>query len=556
MRFLTKFLLFLATVYFGLKYACESPLRAQYPQLQLACHYSQPALWNDYLLKNSPAYKNSVHPQLVVAKGKYEELVQPHVKDVCKRVHTQLDRIDKKKYCDLAHSYANLAYQKAQFYYSISAGKYVHDFCKSDLYNKNLKRHVERAKEDLSKAYHLAVVRIPQLFTRENVEKFTSSASAYINEKTESLKKEAKQITSDVKKTVESEIKKRTTSSESEEEPIVSTSTIVKTITRTRHSSSSTTSTKSAEETSEKNLETKEEEDITDIEIDHQAQLQRDFDKWTSNIDKKVKMVNKMLVRDVKKQLKPKIDANDKLFKDKLKVLHKEANDNFQLINKAIQDINCTQGVDPETGKQIYFDSEGKSQIEKYITREMIRTMLNDTQTTLNSLVADIENDVSKILEDFKKIAENSREQHLTTFEEWGDIMINEWSKKLAYLDVLAPHEDAEHEGKSKTELSEKNWKKFMAIKKQILDARDKMAKRQIKISEFKLLLDNVQNTLQAVTNENGEYLYILRAQANLAFQERERLEKEAEEAKLRKEAGEVNESSEEEQIVEEPISA
>lgn len=82
------------------------------------------------------------------------------------------------------------------------------------------------------------------------------------------------------------------------------------------------------------------------------------------------------------------------------------------------------------------------------------------------------------------------------------------------------------------------------------------MAKRQIKISEFKLLLDNVQNTLQAVTNENGEYLYILRAQANLAFQERERLEKEAEEAKLRKEAGEVNESSEEEQIVEEPISA
>lgn len=528
MRFFTKFLVFLAALWFGLKYACESSLVSEYPQLGLACHYSQPAVWNEYLMGNE-VYKQSVYPQLVVARGKYDEFVQPHVSKVCKQVHVYWDRVDKEKYCGLARQYSMVACDKVHFYYNVGVRPHVDKFLKSEFYNKNLKQYGDRAKEDLLKAYHLAFVRIPELFKKENVDKFMTSASSMVNQQTDAVKKHMQKATTEISEQLTKNKKKVEETKETEDEVI--TSTIVKTVTRTQISTKETT--KASTEEAKEVEQHAEAEDVKDVEIDHQAQLQRDFDKWSNNVAKKVKMVNKMLIRDVKKQLKPELETREKEFAKKVKDLTHKAETDFQVISKAIEDITCVEGVDPTTGEKIYFDAEGQNQIEKFITREMIREMLNDTQSSLSVISEDIQNDIKSVMEVFKKISERSRDEHCTAFEEWGDIMISEWSKKLAYLDVLATHEDdGEAEGNSHSEISEKNWKKFMEIKKKILASRDKLGSKQIKIKELKSLLDNIQNTLQALTNEHGEYLYILRAKANLAFQEREAKEREAKEAK------------------------
>ncbi|KAL3229584.1 Outer spore wall assembly protein SHE10 [Nakaseomyces bracarensis] len=514
MKFFTKFLVFLAAVWLGLKYACESSL-VEHPQLRLACHYSQPAVWNEYLMGNE-VYKKSVYPQLVVAKGKYDEFVEPHVSKVCEQAHAQWDRIDKEKYCNLAQKYGAIACERIQFYYNIGVRPHVDRVLNSEFYNKNLKKYGDRAKEDLLKAYNLAFVTIPNVFRKENVDKFITTASSMVNQQTDAVKKQINKATTKI-----AEEAQRVQESLKDEPEEVVTSTVVKTITQTQFSSAAATEAKEVEEA-----------EVKDVEIDHQVQLQRDFDKWSKNVAKKFKMVNKMLLRDVKKQLKPELDSREQLFAQKIKELSHEAESNFEVISKAIEDINCIEGEDPTTGETIYFDAEGQNQIEQYITREMIREMLNNTQTTLSTITEDIQGDIKSIMEVFKKISERSRDEHCTAFEEWGDIMISEWSKKLAYLDVLATHEDdSESEAGAQNEVSEKNWKKFMEIKKKIVSARDKLGTKQIKIKELKTLLDNIQKTLQALTNEHGEYLYILRAKANLAFQEREAKEREVKEA-------------------------
>ena len=104
-----------------------------------------------------------------------------------------------------------------------------------------------------------------------------------------------------------------------------------------------------------------------------------------------------------------------------------------------------------------------------------------------------------------------------------GYIMVNEWSKRLAYVDVM----DADSGSNANSGVSEENWKKFLKIKRQIINRRDEFAVHPVSMDEVIKFTNMVQNTLMLINRENGEYLYILRSKANLAFQKREKEEAE-----------------------------
>ncbi|CAB4251969.1 similar to Saccharomyces cerevisiae YGL228W SHE10 Putative glycosylphosphatidylinositol (GPI)-anchored protein of unknown function [Maudiozyma barnettii] len=294
-----------------------------------------------------------------------------------------------------------------------------------------------------------------------------------------------------------------------DEEVYTSTSTIVKVVTLSEGADS---------------VETQGQKDAVTNEDEVNA-IQIDFDNWSDAIERKMSSIADLFEKDVNTTMDKILRSKDLTLKKMLRQMSNSSQDSYEDISKKIEDIDCITEIDPKTGEKIYFDKTGTTQLPVYVDRELMRDLFDHANSLGLTVVSQINAEVGNLDSDVYFAVEGMRRQYAEIYEEWANVMVNEWSKRLAYIDVM----DADTGKNSDGAVSEENWKKFLKVKRQIIGRREEFATHPVSMDEVIKFSTMVQNTLMMINRENGEYLYILRSKANLAFQKREKEEAEME---------------------------
>lgn len=263
-----------------------------------------------------------------------------------------------------------------------------------------------------------------------------------------------------------------------------------------------------------------------ELEISQLDAIKDEFDAWFKVVDQKSSGVVKTFTKEVNKYLNERVKQLDPVFQNETQNATRSMQAHYKKINRAIQDINCTCETNTTSGNVTCFDSTGTTQLPEYITRAKVRKLFADAHNTLDESMLRLKKRLEPVAQDVDKKVNLIREELLEVYEEWGDAMITEWSKRLAYMDVVAGNLE-----NNANEESSESWRKFLALKKQVIKARDALAEYPADLQEIKQFAKKVHYLVEILTNEAGEYLYILRAKANLAFQAREQEAKKSEDS-------------------------
>lgn len=514
MRFYTRFFVALITLTLSLHYYCSvSECSAE---LQQVCRYTSPVVWDEFLVEKNEFYKDHMHPVVELVQREYAVRLQPQIvklrDDVHDNAYIPVANFVSQRYEStlqwVVESVGQLR-RKVSFYYNV----FVKPRIQRIVYYCKLDEFCAAAHSKLGP--FLEKIRFIWHYLRPYTEKARSSvAEGYADLRNKYFgtshwitggKFEDKTTDEESLESSESESEPETDDEEEEElETSTITSTVLVTVTMEDNAVASQT-----EEAA--------------LEVSEQEALQSEFDIWYQLIDQKSSNLIRMFDRDVEKTAKKIISEVEPVVKEKTNHRNIVALEHFKKLNKAIQDINCTSEIDPESGEVIYFDRTGTTQLSNYITRPLMRVFFKDAHSELDSLTKNIENDLQILADNIKSEVSKLREDILEVYEEWGDVMVSEWSKRLAYVDVVAVHLDENDE--DQLDLSSKNWERFLQLKKQVIKARDDLVSHPAHIKALKEFLDKAHWIAETVTKDSGEYLYILRARANLAFQEREKLE-------------------------------
>lgn len=259
-----------------------------------------------------------------------------------------------------------------------------------------------------------------------------------------------------------------------------------------------------------------------ELEISEQQALRDEFAAWFKVVDQKSSSIVKTFNKEVNKYLNNRVQQLDSVFKNKTQNVSQTLHTHYKNLNHAVEDINCTCEADQNSGNVTCFDRTGTTQLSEYITRARMRELFADAHNTLDQSMLELMQDLEPVAKEVEKRVNLIREEMVEVYEEWGDAMVSEWSKRLAYIDVVAGHLDDNDSGAS--EDSSENWRKFLSLKKQVIDERDKLSEHPADLQAIKQFVKKVQYLVEVLTQEAGEYLYILRARANLAFQAREQV--------------------------------
>lgn len=258
-----------------------------------------------------------------------------------------------------------------------------------------------------------------------------------------------------------------------------------------------------------------------ELRVAEQDMMQDEFDAWFRVVDQKSSSVVKSFNAEVANYLHKRVQELEPLFKNKTQNISQTMQHHFKVLNSAIQDINCTSETDKEFGNTTYFDSTGTTQLAEYISRPRMRELFADAHSVLDNFMLQVKEELAAKADEVDKRVNLIREELVEVYEEWGDAMVSEWSKRLAYIDVVAGHLEEKESGA--TEASSDNWRKFLNLKKQVIKARDQLAEHPADLQEMKQFIKKAEYLVQVISQDSGEYLYILRARANLAFQAREK---------------------------------
>lgn len=527
MRLFTRFAAVLLTLTLSLHYYCR--VSECSVELQNACRYTSPAGINQLLLEKNVFYRDQVHPVVVLVQDEYTKRLEPRVlklgSDLYRKVYLPV-AVSAREHCgsvDLSSytgwfvkQFARLR-RKVAFYYNVTLKPSVQRvvyYCKLDevckgihaklgpflekvrLFLHYVRPWTERAKSSVAQGYS-------DLKSKYYRSSHWMSGGSF-HEKPGSS--EEATYSSDSETDVESDEE----DDEDDIETSTMTSTVLVTVTLDDQAVASST-------------------DAEVVELSELETLQDEFDAWSRLIDQKSSSIIGLFDKDAEKASQQEIERVSADIQHKTQQLSDLAQSYFQRLTKSIQDINCTAEVDPNTGELLYFDRTGTTQLAAYITRPLVRAIFNETHVELEKKTQEIEQDLRELTARIEASVSTVREEILELYEEWGDVMITEWSKRLAYVDVVSAHfgSDAQEDAADAQDASADNWKKFLRLKRQVIQARDDLAESPAPLTAFKKFIHKAQFMVETITKESGEYLYILRARANLAFQERERQERE-----------------------------
>lgn len=530
MKFLTRFVILLIFSLVGFRqyqHYCEDNSAA-------FCQFSSPSdyvwyqqhvtpWWNE---RASPYVEQYIKPCVLKAQNYRDQGMEWIVPKAQQAFYTSKDVFDTKVYPTLYQCYKTSSF-KCQLYYNVhvvprfrhlqnQVAKWIHG-------HPALHQYLQ-ALQLFSKSVMECTMASWRYLTRTLSELKAFIKSVKFEDITDGDTKDHEIFSEDTNPTIEGETNTPETSDETdtedydedyyEEETIFITSTVLETVTLSDDRFQMTPASASApEDTQEASL------DIPITEL-----VQDEFQAWSNTIESKANKTIEQFDQEIQSFVKAKLEEVHPRMIKTLQDISNSTQEYYQKINLAILDVECTPAVDPTTGEHIYFNRAG-TQLREYITRPLMREYFSATRDHLDQRIEHVKNELERIVAEVNSAVEDTRQEHLEVYEEWGDVMVSEWSKRMAYVDVVAAMDD-----ENMDEQQHENWKSFLRLKKQVIHTRDSLMEHPAKLEDLEKFLREIQFTLKALQRESGEYLYILRSKANLAFQAREKLEREREE--------------------------
>ena len=575
MRVLYKITLVLTAVILSLHHVCNWNRCSR--DLQQICYYTTPSTWDEILASKSEFYHDNIHYVYLDIQDQYERYVEPIVTEASSRLNERLTRPAIKLFSRIDYEeiervgkvgceYLTRFGQRAQFYFNVYCRPYLWQAKEKVGNSEFLGGITARGKEAISPLAEKLIQlketltarlrwRLTQPIGEEEESGTTRSVLSTDFSITSSILRtpsptpffategdESNEVADDNVE-IESRSLGATIEEEKEKEKDEETETETMTITITQTAVVTPSSVAYAVSTSligtmEENVSHEGEltkrfaaemgsqstvVDIIDAYMSEEELLQKDFENWSVTINKKAKSIIKLFDKEVDRTISKILKEYNDDLAVKIKEYSQVAKEHFKKIMKATEDIDCREEIDPDTGRKVYFNKEGTSELEQYVHRQLMRDYFSSYSNQTSAILDEINDRLESLTDKVNASVERLRDEFIDVYEEWGNVMVNEWTKRLAYVDVLA----ANLKENQDNHLSEENWKNFIEIKKSVIDARDTLINHSAPLSDVAKFIKKVQGTLSMLTSENGEYAYILRAKANLAFQKREKEERE-----------------------------
>lgn len=276
------------------------------------------------------------------------------------------------------------------------------------------------------------------------------------------------------------------------------------------------------------------------------AQIEHELKYWQGKVDKTLDMAYKNLEDEMVPFLETFVSSLKEQISENFTSLQQGSYERYKVMGELITEINKDSEAIRETGEIIE---------EPVVDRQIMRDKIKEAYDVVEGMMKDVEvvlNDAhAKILEKYFEVTQDT----VDVLESFADSTMLDFSFRLTgLLSVLESEPDFEDE------LSWSAWKKFHKVKEDIFKIRDSIFDEA---QEFKQnprtnvkprgldiwveYLKNINFHINFLLRDNDDYLKLVRAQANVAYQLREGLSHElAEAAKEAKQAAEAKQKSEE----------
>ncbi|KAG5420589.1 hypothetical protein I9W82_002470 [Candida metapsilosis] len=251
-------------------------------------------------------------------------------------------------------------------------------------------------------------------------------------------------------------------------------------------------------------------------------EIYQEIDYWQTKINKTLNLARSNLESDLKPILNQSIEELKPLVSQEFQFLQQENYKQYKVIHEKISQIN----KDVEK-----IQASNKTEGMETVTRQEIRDDIAESYASAKNCSATVQQLLSlaheKILIEYFNLVQST----IDILESFADSSINEFNSRISYL--------ISQQGE---QLNDSQiwqvWKKFHQIKDQFFQFRDEIlsnanlykqdnkenASRVIGMSDWNQYLKNVEFHLNFLIRDNADYLQLVRAKANLAFQAREEL--------------------------------
>ena len=259
------------------------------------------------------------------------------------------------------------------------------------------------------------------------------------------------------------------------------------------------------------------------------AQVEQEIEYWRNKVLKMIDLSQSSL----ETELKPFLDTIIGDLKDRISANFTKLQQENYLRYKVMAEMISSIDKDSETlitTKEIILSPE--------VDRQMMRDRILEAREAVENSMKDVELVLNEahgiIMEKYFEVAQNT----IDVLESFADTKILEFSNSLSgLLTILENNVDFEDE------ISWNAWKEFHKIKELIFNARDKILdeahtyklqpRGSIKpraLEPWALYLDNINFHIRFLLSDNDDYLKLVRAKANVAYQMREGLTRQLEE--------------------------
>lgn len=229
-----------------------------------------------------------------------------------------------------------------------------------------------------------------------------------------------------------------------------------------------------------------------------------------------VEKQSEKMVKDMLKQMEDmetnKIKEMKPAYVEKIKQINQLANDRMVELSTMIREINNCDLIDG-----VYYYNQTNSECEYApITREGFRQYFNDTKMILQQKSKNlVEVDYQSDLKELEKNLNDLKVSQVDTFEDWGDSTIEKLKDILTYENMALGQQDDDKM------LSK--WQNLTLLKNEIIKKRDLLVELNLDFNSMKEFVEELKKNIGVLAHEGGDRLYIIRAKANLEFQEREK---------------------------------
>lgn len=270
-----------------------------------------------------------------------------------------------------------------------------------------------------------------------------------------------------------------------------------------------------------------EEAGIVDNSIERK--IEDEINYWDNKVNRTLHSALKNLSKDMSVIVNKNIDSIKPDLSDKFTKIQQANYEYYKQLNSMIKAIDKDSAQIQEENK-IIENSEDSNR--EFVSRQDMRDKISESSTYCDSELDSIKESIQRshqhiLKEYFKEIQET-----IDVLESFAELTIQEFSNRLHSLITILENEPGFEE-----ESTWKAWKRFHKIKQDIFNTRDLIFDQAnayqdnsfsefvpVGLEEWGVYLKNIYFHADFLTSDNAEYLKLVRAKANVAFQLREKL--------------------------------